>query len=420
MSQKIKKISLYDLVLWTENPRDLIRVESNQEIADRAISDDGRSRWSIRNLCKSMQSQVQKQYYLNELPTVCYHGNRPIVYDGNRHVLIGMLMHKLVTIPDLKWGDLGGFEFPSELECNVCDKDTALGIVDRMHADNGTWEPLERDIFKNQHMKKGKSAFLLLNEATEIISTHPHLNKRFVRDEILTSDNLRKLGFDIDTNKGSLKHHYNTDEEAIKVLTEVSRIIKDKEVTTRKNRGEIVKAVWENKDLKHPAKSRKTRLLKKKVAKLTPRKSPKKHKLFGEDLTLPAGEVNNIYRDICSFYKHVKNKDSYSYPMMFVRVGMRILCETVAKNNAGKRGLVGKVTINPWIEKYFGDAKQQLSTDEKNMLKVQAVSSTVKLKKLLRSGAHSYTSSENEDQTIAMSLILGKMLTLWADDSAKK
>ena len=59
MSQEIKKISVKDLVLWAENPRDPVDVDcTDQEIADRAISNDGRSKWSLNKLFPKMGKAV--------------------------------------------------------------------------------------------------------------------------------------------------------------------------------------------------------------------------------------------------------------------------------------------------------------------------------------------------------------------------
>ncbi len=122
------------------------------------------------------------EYYdFSELPTVVYHGKKPVVYDGNRRIILGKIKHGLVTTPhktNIKIPD-----FPEELPCNVCSKDIALINVYRKHSDTGSWQPLERDIFLNKFMEEKKSIFLALDEETGIIRQNPHLNQRFVKEE---------------------------------------------------------------------------------------------------------------------------------------------------------------------------------------------------------------------------------------------
>ena len=51
-----------------------------------------------------------------------------------------------------------------------------------------------------------KSDFLIIDEATGIISAHPKMNQGFVKDEILTPSNLNKLGLRINAGKLESKH----------------------------------------------------------------------------------------------------------------------------------------------------------------------------------------------------------------------
>lgn len=49
-SQEIINIRIEDLVLWTENPRDPISPDSNdQDVADKAF-EDADSRWNLKKL----------------------------------------------------------------------------------------------------------------------------------------------------------------------------------------------------------------------------------------------------------------------------------------------------------------------------------------------------------------------------------
>jgi len=113
-------------------------------------------------------------YDFSELPTVVYHGKKPIVYDGNRRIVLGKIKHGYVTIP--KGTVIQIPNFPENIPCNVCTKKIALNNVYRKHSDSGSWQPLERDIFLHKFMGEEKSPFLILEEDTAIISKNPHLN----------------------------------------------------------------------------------------------------------------------------------------------------------------------------------------------------------------------------------------------------
>ena len=121
MNQQIKEIDINDLVLWTENPRDPIdKNATDQEVVDHAI-DDNMSKWNLSKLAKEMRGY----YDFSELPTVVYHGDKPIVYDGNRRMILAKIKHGLVNVKDAD--KLEGF-IRSQLredqdfvqECNKC------------------------------------------------------------------------------------------------------------------------------------------------------------------------------------------------------------------------------------------------------------------------------------------------------------
>ena len=230
MSQHISEIPLQDLVLWTENPRDPISPRANdQNVVDRAVVDSG-SKWNLAKLAKEMGGY----YDYSELPTVVYHGKKPVVYDGNRRMVLGKIKLGLVSANEF---DVDIPDFPKLIPCNVCSKDIALQNVFRKHADTGSWLPLERDIFLNKHMKKGKTHFLLMEESTGLISANPHMNQRFVKEEIFRDDILEKLGFCFDGERLLSRHSAI---EALAVLGDLSRKIKEKSISTRNNRGRVL------------------------------------------------------------------------------------------------------------------------------------------------------------------------------------
>ena len=406
MSQEIKKIHIKDLVLWTENPRD--PMDSNatdQDIGNQSISKDGRSKWSLKKLFDTMGYRFDQ----SEIPTVAYINGKPVVFDGNRRVLIGKIIHGYVNINSSI--DFSGFEFPEKIPCNVCDEKTALQHVDRKHAESGSWRPLERDIFKHKHMEEDKSVFLVFEESTNLISNNKLMNQRFVKEEILTSAMLDTIGFLV--NDGTLKTRHS-DNDTNTLLEKIISLINEKEISTRKNRGELIsllkrdpriKAIIENnenqdfknfsleklvvkEDQKHPGK--------------TPVRKKREHQLFGETLVLKSGTVNNLYSDLRKLNDR-KKRISYSedFPML-IRIGLRLLAE-IAMQDKNKKLKA--------IPDYFDEAKSKLNKDEKTTLSAQNVNKD-KILELLNVGAHSYTISNNSEQTVALSLIIGKILEI--------
>ncbi|MGB7415418.1 MAG: hypothetical protein WA902_14525 [Thermosynechococcaceae cyanobacterium] len=232
MNQEIKYFKIKDLVLWTENPRDPIdKNSSDQDIVNKALLDSS-SKWSLKKLAKEMGDY----YDFSELPTVVLHDKKPVVYDGNRRIILGKIKHRLVNISE-KFQKLEIPDFPIEIPCNVCIENIALKNVLRKHGESGSWTPLERDIFLHKFMGESKSAFLVLEEKTRIISKNSHLNQGFVRDEVFNKENLRKLGFSIQGEELNSRH---SEEESSQVLSNISKIIKDKVITTRKFRGQAL------------------------------------------------------------------------------------------------------------------------------------------------------------------------------------
>lgn len=191
MKQEVKYIAVKDLVLWTENPRDPVSAKAkDQDIVDRAL-EDKHFKWSLSKLAREMGDYFD----LSEIPTVVYHGKKPVVYDGNRRVILGKIGLGLVTIPNGTNVELP--EVPESLPCNVCIQKIALNNVYRKHSNSGSWQPLERDIFLHKFMGQEKSTFLILEEDTGIITANPHLNQRFVKEEIFRDDTLKSMGFAI-------------------------------------------------------------------------------------------------------------------------------------------------------------------------------------------------------------------------------
>ena len=357
MSQEVKYIKLADLVLWTENPRDPIDDEaSDQDVVNKAF-EDKLSKWTLSSLAREMGDY----YDLSELPTVVYHNGRPIVYDGNRRIVLGKLKLGLVKIPTKT--NIRIPDFPNDIPCNVCSQDIALKNVYRKHSGTGSWLPLERDIFLHKFMKEAKSPFLILDEATGIITANPYLNQGFVRDEIFKEENLKSLGFTI---KNDALHSRHTEGEALSILTDLSNKIEDKTITTRKNRGKVLEVLStpsqqlinnnKNRELRPinnlKINSGSTQGAKQKQSRRTPKKDSE---IFGGKLYLRIGEVSNLYRDIMDlhrFYTDNKNTLSQSFPSL-IRMSLRLLCETAAKDQ--------RISLDSYVKNNFDNAKSMLS-----------------------------------------------------------
>lgn len=406
MDQEVKYINIKNLVLWTENPRDPIDENAtDQDIVDRAIKDSSK-KWTLDKLAKEMG----EYYVFSELPTVVFHGSKPVVYDGNRRMILGKIKYDLVAVPSEISVQIP--DFPEEIPCNVCIKEIALKNVYRKHSDSGSWQPLERDIFLHKFMKEDKSPFLILEEATGIISNNPHLNQRFVKDEVFREDILELMGFSL---KSGILHSVHNDEEGYSILSDVSKKVENKKITTRKNRGKVV-------DILEPSSLQIIERNKKNNARLTHisfedskklltgkrqtrRTSKKESEIFGGKLYLRSGQVSDLYRDIVDLHEYyIKEKDnlSRSFPSI-IRMALRLLCETAAKDI--------NIALEDYVSNNYVKAKKTFSQDVKTTLSSQNVTET-DIVKLLHTGAHNYKASSNMEQTIALSIAVGGMIKI--------
>lgn len=415
MNQEIQNIKVKDLVLWTENPRDPINsTAKDQDVVDRAINDP-QAKWELNKLAKEMGDY----YDYSELPIVVYKDGKPIVYDGNRRVVLAKIRLGYVKgdglsviLPDV----------PELLPCNVCSEDIALKSIYRKHVQlRNTWQPLERDIFAHRYLREDKSTFLRFDEATGgFITNHPEMNQGFVRKEILTDSILSKMGLEL---VGDKLYTHHSDEEVWILLDDIYQKVKNKQITTRINRGNPLlvldqrsKEIIEG-NKQQPLRSY-TPLVKNdgdtKVEvpiTLPQRKTPitrkSKQIFFGEKLILKSGDVNNLYSDILSLYNYVDSNTKAFSPKIYAvfRMSLRLLCETAAD----ECGYTGKKAIDEYIGKFFPLAKKGLSQNIKTFLSDQNISKDT-LPQLFHTGAHNYLSSISSEKAMGISIILGAML----------
>jgi|GEM_PF-2506871 len=127
--------------------------------------------------------------------------------------------------------------------------------------------------------------------------------------------------------------------------------------------------------------------------------------VFGGKLSLKSGHVNNLYRDIESLYDfYLKDKKALSADFIVLfRMSLRLLAETASKE--------AKKDLQAFLKENFDQAKKALSQDAKTSLSNQSVSKDTAVK-LFHTGAHDYTNSRNEEQALAMSVILGAILNI--------
>lgn len=406
MKQEVKYIPVKDLVLWTENPRDPVDAKaSDQTIANRAL-EDKQFKWSLSKLAREMGDY----YDFSELPTVVYHGKKPVVYDGNRRVILGKIKLGLVTIPI--GTNIQPPDVPETIPCNVCAEKIALTNVYRKHSDSGSWKPLERDMFLHKFMGEEKSAFLVLEEDTGIITADPHLNQRFVKEEIFKDDSLKLMGFTVKNGRLNSVHDH---EDAGKILSDISQKIKAGTISTRKNRGKVFEVLEpSSQQIIDQNKNNRPHLSKvrfdvseeaDKPQRQSRRSTKKANEFFGGRLYLRIGEVSNLYRDITDLYNFYINRQdqlSESFPGL-IRMSLRLLCETASKECRKK--------IEDYLNENFDNAKKTLDQDIKTTLSGQNVTKEAIIR-LLHTGAHHYQSTANVEQTIALSIIIGAILTL--------
>lgn len=411
--QRVKKIEVSKLVLWSENPRDPIPDEEaastslNETIIRRAL-DDKKQKWELQKLAK----QMGRTYDYSELPIVVYHGKNPVVYDGNRRMILAKLRQcyaKTISVP---------FELPEvepEMYCCVCPKEMALDSVWRKHASNGSWGQLERDMFEYKHMKKCPSLFMQINEATGgMIEKTPNLNQRHVRDEVLTEQNLADIGLRFQDSKLLSKHSPKETEQILRAIANVIGIVQ----TTRNERGELrgpieslvgtIITANENKEFKPVSIAQDIKGINSPKAnqKRTRRtKDDLSIPLFGGGLYLKPGHVSNIYRDICDldgFYNKNKGSLSETFPAL-IRMSLRLLCEATSKQLNTKG-------MSDFLNKNFSTAKKQLNQDQQTFLHNQSVT-PANIVGMFESAGHNYSGMSNYQQTIAMSLILAQLIT---------
>lgn len=372
--QNIKKIIVKDLHLWSENPRDPIDEKSSDfEIIKRAI-DDNPKVWNLDKLVTEMGNY----YDFSEIPTVVYINEKPIVFDGNRRVVVLKYLQDSELYSSLS-GKLYFGDGPKDLRelieipCNVCDKDTALTNIERKHTNNGSWGILQREYFLHRHRGQPKSLFLKLEEETKLISAFPALNQRFVKDEVLTEKNLKEIGFGV---KGDeIVTNYNDTNKAKEIFEKISKLIESKSITTRKNRGKLKQIlISKYPEIKKIIKSyddKKTKKTLKDVFEISSQNQKRTSitksidVLFGKKLILKKSPVNDLYCGICAIYEKF---DGQNLILPIIAMSLRLLLDTAARLYFIQQGNDKEAEKDSAYKNFLKLAKKTLNKQNENSL----------------------------------------------------
>lgn len=422
IDQKIEILKVEDLNLWTENPRDPIEVNATDfQIISRALNDNNK-KWKLQTLINGMG----QHYDFSELPTVVNIDGKYIVYDGNRRIAVLKYLQNEELYKKLN-GGIFFSEEPKELRelteipCNLCNKETALKNVVRKHIGTGSWNELEKDYFQLTHLNKPKSHFVYLEEQTGIISSNPKLAQRFVKEEVLTIENLAEIGFHFKEGEGFVS---NFDSEKTNAVLKAIVDLVDKEIiSTRNNRKQLKEPLISNnpelKDIikKYNPKEAENKLeipieTKTVPLKKNPRKTPKSKPveiIFGKTLSLKVGKVNDLYRAICNVYESNIN-DNTILPILgmslrlITEVGARLYFEEKNPEFAKKDQLYNE---------FLKQAKKEmtLKQEEINLLSLtkEWLDGNDNLEGILAKYAHGNL-PVNKDSIIKHSQIIGEIL----------
>ena len=433
--QKVKELSISRLVLWSENPRDPLPDRKigreNDKIIRRAIADEDES-WKL----SSLLNQMGDAYDFSEIPTVVVKDGCPVVYDGNRRVILAIIRHTpkyLKLLPNSMRKKLEKFDVPKELYCNVCPEAQALKFIFRKHAESGNWKPIQQDLFRMNFLGESPSIRLLFNSLTNgDIEKSKLLNQRFVEEEVFTASHLDSLGISIEN--GCIKSPY-TEGELQGILRDIFKLIENRKISTR-NRlvpGQLPSLLSERSQVICSSKKGRPRENEVKYTstdptpieerkekaglpkKRTPRSKMFDTPLFGGPLSLKEGPVNNLYREIEAVDKLItKNvvKGLSEDAHIVTRMALRLLCETAWKD-------LKKEGLGQYLKDYFEAAKAKLSKGEKTLSSKnlseedpKPLETHTQLLSLLHDSAHTYDESvRNYKQTIAMSVLVGAILS---------
>jgi len=433
-SQKIKDIKVSDLVLWTENPRDPIDLDSSDfDIISRAIEDDEK-KWDLKKFLEEMGTY----YDFSELPTVVQKGKKFIVYDGNRRIAILKYLQNENLYAQLN-GGLFYSQEPKELKelkripCNICDEQTALDSIERKHINDGSWGALERDYFLYLHRNEQKSILIWLHEQGLLENTKK-MNQRFVKEEVLKTDNLKRVGFKyIDTEE--LMHSMYNQEKSEEILAKMIDLIERGKISTRKNRHKLYEPLLEEfpelSQLVHSFDETKSvcTLEGKKVVKngtdvrgknenvkKSPHRKTQESKpkdiLFGKILNLEQGKVNDMYRAIDTIYNRNRNSNAV---LAIVAMSLRLILEVAARVYSSENDL-SNIDDDKIYKEFLKSAKSEMTKQQIIFISIshtaEWINGKVNLEAMLGKYAHGNIEVSKSD-ILVNSAIVGDILEFY-------
>lgn len=432
--QRLAYIKLDELVLWSENPRDPLDEDAdNEAIIQKALGEEPDSaRWQLSKLAKEMGDDFD----FSEIPTVVpiENSGKYRVYDGNRRVMLAILKSRGISpgSPQISLPI-----FPKTMPCNICTKEVALRHVFRKHNDSGSWMAYERDLFAYKYMQGKKTVLIRIEEFVDGITRFPSLNQRYVKEDVLNDKHMTEIGFDL--NRDDYGVSPETFLEFLKLIA--AKVMPGGSLSTRRSRNnpiteipqsllnkirgasqsvdtddgkeqffddDFISGGSEHNTDKEGTKTGKSGIVdKKRKTRVT---KPPQYDIFGGTLSLKLGDTNNIYSTLDALWSLNENgkiPQNVSFIPIF-RMGLRLLVDQAARDE--------NMDIAGYVKEYFAPAKKRLvekvgSRDVATYLRTNNVQQENALA-LFHSGAHAYTSSSSRDQTIALSLILGAMLDI--------
>lgn len=346
MAQEIKQLKIDEIHLWTENPRDPVDSSmSDQDVILRAIENNS-GNWNL----DKMLDDLGETYYFNEIPTVVEDPDVGyIAYDGNRRLAVIKCL-KDASLYAAATSKLPIFGCPPEIAsmefipCNVCDRETALDIVEKTHSSAGKWGKLQYEQFLHYHRGKPKGKLMALDEASNgMVSENKDLNQEYVQTRLLSESSLNKVGLSI--KNGQLLSSLDT-AKTEEVISGIKLVMLKKLSSARTNPGNLKNALYQLdpdrfKDIPEFDNRSFTQVkpapIKQRENHQKPRRVPMRQKrhlrIFGGKVLRPKGERSNeLYRAIEFIYdEYLKNPDTRSYLLPFIGFSMRLLLEIVAQ-----------------------------------------------------------------------------------------
>ena len=414
MSYKEQNVKVSDLSLDQSNPR-FPAINSQREAIQAMLSDQGEK---IVNLADHIyQNGLNPSTKL----IVFKEGARYIDGDGNRRLTALKILEtpsladshpKIQKKIDLILKKKGSI--PSEIGCVVfTDRENARHWISINHGGEQdgkgqiNWNPEQKDRFENKASIGLEALDHLVHKKMITQQDKERINKSTL-DRLLSFKNVKSQ---LSVSKKG-KHFAFGDTNKLQKIVLGLRDKKVDEVYTSTKGEEFVKTILSsasntsiNDNLGNQASVGNCGNVGNQGAARSPRKRNAALTVFGGSLSLKTGHVNNLYRDIESlynFYLTEKNSLSQDFIVIF-RMSLRMLAETAA--NELKKELEKFLTEN------FDQAKKTLDQNSKTSLANQSVEKS-KIVQLIQTGAHNYANSKNEEQALALSIILGSILTI--------